>query len=905
MTNQQLWNAIGALPDDDILDALPPSWAPDARAAAAPRRASRVLGFFLDNGWVAAVASVVVAVAVIVAIVLAGQGDPPLPPVGTNAPESETESLAESVTETHPESLPESLPESVTDTESESETVPERETTPETRDEPPPETEPPETAPETEPAPETAPPLAAVPTTPSKGLEFVVKSYEDNTCTVMGLGSCTDTVVVIPETSPEGATVVEISTYAFENRSNLRKVILPDTVTEIGLGAFAGCMSLEYVHLPEGVTRIANEAFADCTKLTDLVIPASVTSIERDAFIRAGIKRLRIADLDAWCRIPFKSEWANPMKVASKIYIEEVEPVHITLPAGVDLSDYAFNHCTSLVSVTIPMNVEYIRAYAFYECKNLSAITYEGTAEQWKQIFVGDNPTANYTITCTGTGEIPLVEATGLVFASNGDGTCTLTGLGTCADVRIILPDRSPEGDLVTAIANAVFYEHKTILEVHLPSGVTCVPSFYNSPSLKRVKLSPSVTELDARCFNSCVSLEEVDFNGAAVTVIPSHAFGSSGLTSITLPEGVTELPDFAFSGCKNLASVIHGAGLTKVGERAFDGCKQLVEFRAASSEYSLDTLTVIGASAFRETVLAKVAFSDDLSVIGESAFQYLRTKSVIDLSRTKLTYLPALAFDSSTLTGMILPEGMTTVGYRAFGGCVSLTSVTLPDSLTRIDGEAFAGCGKIGEVRLGSSLTTIGERAFEGVSAPIVWCDNPTIQTIGGASFAGYLGTSIVFPDSVTAIGGSALSDCPNLQILQIPFVGGKREDTGGSTDCFGHLFSGGVDVWDQGDVIPASLKTVIFHGDGIHTRDFMDAQIETIVLGKDVLSISISGFENVTTLRNVYYEGSSAEWATVNNQSAEVSAATLWFYSEEKPTDTAGHYWHYDEAGGIVRWS
>ncbi len=497
-----------------------------------------------------------------------------------------------------------------------------------------------------------------------------------------------------------------------------------------------------------------------------------------------------------------------------------------------------------------------------------------------------------------------LVMAEGLVYESNGDGTCTVKGLGTCQDSRIILPERSPDGDLVTAISNAVFYEHKTIREVHLPSGVISVPSFYNSPSLKRVKLSPSVRELDARCFNSCKSLEEVDFNGAAVTVIPANAFGSSGLIAITLPDSVTELPDFAFLGCKNLTSVICGTNLTKVGDRAFDGCKQLVEFRTASSEYSLDTLTVIGASAFRGTALAKVAFSGDLSVIGESAFQYLRTKSAIDLSHTKLTYLPALAFENASLSGMILPEGMTTIGYRAFGGCTSLASLTLPDSLTRIDGEAFSGCENLGTVRLGVGLKQIGERAFEGVSAPIVWCENPTIQTIGGSSFAGYLGTSLVFPDSVTAVGGGALADCPNLKTLQIPFVGGQRGDTGDSTDCFGYLFRGGVDVWDQGDVIPRSLKTVILHADGIYARNFMDAPIESIVLGMSVRSISSSGFEGVTTLRNVYFEGDADAWGRVTNHSSEVKAATLWLYSEDIPTDTEGHYWHYDENGDITRW-
>ncbi len=100
MTNEQLLRALEVLPDSIILDALPPSWDPDATPAPRPKRASRLAGFFLDNGWVAAVLSAVVAIGVIVAIVLAGRGEGPVPPTGGTVDSESAESNIDNTPET-------------------------------------------------------------------------------------------------------------------------------------------------------------------------------------------------------------------------------------------------------------------------------------------------------------------------------------------------------------------------------------------------------------------------------------------------------------------------------------------------------------------------------------------------------------------------------------------------------------------------------------------------------------------------------------------------------------------------------------------------------------------------------------------------------------------------------------
>ena len=207
--------------------------------------------------------------------------------------------------------------------------------------------------------------------------------------TVTGIGSyafynCSSLTSV---TIPGGVT--SVGQYAFNACTSLENAVISGGVTNIAEGVFKGCAALTSVTIPDSVTSIGKSAFRDCCKLTGLTIPDNVTSIGDHAF--NGCNGLTSVTLPT-----------SVTRISAGMFYNCWALSNVTIPNGVtSIGDSAFGNCTDLSSVTIPDSVTTIGRDAFYYC-SLTDVYYDGTAEDWAKIFIGDGnePLTNATLHC-------------------------------------------------------------------------------------------------------------------------------------------------------------------------------------------------------------------------------------------------------------------------------------------------------------------------------------------------------------------------------------------------------------------------------------------------------------------------------------------------------------------------
>ena len=288
---------------------------------------------------------------------------------------------------------------------------------------------------------------------------------------------------------------------------------------------------------------------------------------------------------------------------------------------------------------------------------------------------------------------------------------------------------------------------------------------------------------------------------------------------AVVIPDGVTSIGDFAFQNCEFLTAVKIADSVTSIGNFAFWGCGFL------ASVYIPDGLTSIGDGAFQTCdALAAIDIPESVTHIGRCAFntntrtststpvsepmnqtwvepehdepavpeqpcesaspitdfeiengvlkKYLGKSEIVVIPEGVVTSIGDSAFSKcTTLTSIVIPDGVTGIGDAAFIRCKALTSIEIPDDITSIGDYTFLWCESLTSIKIPSNVTSIGDKAF-------LWCESLTsieipdsVTSIGDSAFGGCESlTSIEIPDSVTSIGDGAFWGCKSLTSIVIP---------------------------------------------------------------------------------------------------------------------------------------
>ena len=544
---------------------------------------------------------------------------------------------------------------------------------------------------------------------------------------------------------------------AFYGCSGLTSLTIPSGVTSIGGGAFYYCSGLTSLTIPSGVTWIGSEAFRGCSGLTSLTIPSGVTSISDFAFY--GCSGL----------------------------------TSLTIPSGVtSISDFAFKGCSGLTILTLPSSVTSIGWNAFEGCSSLTSIyaylekipklgskvftgcdaknctvyVPKGTYDAYKSsefgyfenIVDGINKdglfTTQVTIKLDEAGTLPdrigenqkyLITNLKIVGKINGTDLKFIREMAGCdfnvekTDGKLSILDLSEAKIVAGGSAYVLYYSYN----MYTSNDKLGNRAFYGCSGLTSLTIPSGVTEIDDEAFYGCSGLTSLTIP-SSVTEIGTEAFrGCSGLTSLTILSGVTSIGGYAFNGCSGLTSLTIPSSVTSIGNGAFEGCSGLTSLTIPSSVTSIGELAFYGCSG-----LTSLTIPSGVTSIGDGTFS-----------------------GCSGLTSLAIPSGVTSIGRYAFKGCSGLTSLTIPSGVTSIGGYAFQGCSGLTSLTIPSSVTSIGDWGFYGCSGLTSLTIPSGVTSIGNDAFRGCSGlTSLTIPSGVTSIGNYAFRDCSGLTSLTIP---------------------------------------------------------------------------------------------------------------------------------------
>ena len=388
--------------------------------------------------------------------------------------------------------------------------------------------------------------------------------------------------------------------------------------------------------------------------------------------------------------------------------------------------------------------------------------------------------------------ELSENEATATVTYESGSSSSNYKNLSGAVTIPSTITYGGQEY-AVTSIGDRAFHDCFNLTSVTIPEGVTSIGynAFLACYSLVSVTIPESVTSIGAFAFSEtalyndqsnwrdgvlyidkCLVCAEETIAGV-YNIIPGTRliacqafFYCRGLTSVSIPEGVTSIGTGTFYGCSSLTSVTIPSRVTSIGSEVFRDCSNLTLVNIPES------VTNIGARAFAGCrLLNSVAISENVTSIGACAFYDCSSLTSVTIPEGVTSIENGTFSDCSSLTSVSIPSGVASINYEAFYNCRGLTSVFFSNGVSRIGEGAFSSCSSLTSVTIPESVTSIGSRAFKDCSNLALLSLWNGVDSIGESAFSGcYSLASVSIPESVTSIGTSAFYGCSGLASVVIP---------------------------------------------------------------------------------------------------------------------------------------
>ena len=502
----------------------------------------------------------------------------------------------------------------------------------------------------------------------------------------------------------------EIGTEAFYY-SGIKEVVFKEGIEKIPAYAFKYATVLTKVTVPSSLKTIEKEAFYYCSKLTTfglaghieenvIIIPSNVTSIGQDSFTY----------VTAMTTLKIEGSKENPVDIGVQAFYRTSSLKTVEIGYAKNIGSDAFGaYSTNYNLTTVKIeSAEYIAPYAFGYCENLTDVTINSVKKLDYSVFINSGLTeitipgdiTSIGTNCFGNSKVNITIEKNKLDSGITGGPWGSTGIVTWKDTY-------NKDDYIIDIDGYLQRYKGSETNVNIPEKVT----------------NDEGTEIIVK------EIGEYAFSG--LDTIPMANPNNKNITSITIPNTITKIGQYAFKQCESLQNITiaNDSQLENIDKCAFYECTSLGTINIPNS------VTQIGDSAFYNcSSLTSVTIPDSVTSIGNNAFENCSSLASITIPNS-VTQIGDSAFAHCTsLTSITIPDSVTSIGTYTFSYCENLSNVKLSEQLETIDSGLFSNCTNLKNIKIPASVTTIKNNALYGVGN--VWIPDKDIDDISDSKW-------------------------------------------------------------------------------------------------------------------------------------------------------------------------